>query len=111
MKRLSLLAVVVLVAASFSACNGGSKSVTAQEVASQVSVAHCKRLVECIPGATMKEETCAKAAGDALNKLIAEKTIQISKADLDGCLKSIKSSPCAEITNPEGPPKGCEKLQ
>lgn len=109
MKRLSLLALVVLVAASFAGCK--AKTMSAQEVATQVSTAHCKRLVECIPGATMKEDACAKAAGEALTKLITEKSIKVSKADLDGCLKSIKSSPCAEITNPEGPPKGCEKLQ
>lgn len=84
---------------------------TADAIASGVSQAICKRAIECNPEAPVQVEECHTQTKQALSDLVTQKNIQISAAELESCLKAINEGACEEILNPNGPPKGCEKLQ
>lgn len=112
MKNLLVILALILTV-GFTSCGkkgGSGEPATADEVSSEVAKVMCERVITCTGLTGAPTDECAKQMGAMMKEGLTKENVELSKSELEGCVKSIKDTSCDDIKNAKGAPKGCEKL-
>jgi hypothetical protein len=81
---------------------------TGDDIADQIGKSLCARVVQCAPN-TMTEAECVAETSKSLKEALKEKTLNITREQLTGCVTSINNGTCDEVMGQKAP-KGCDFL-
>jgi hypothetical protein len=129
MKKLSLLVIgLIMCVIAVSACKKGAKETVVEEkinitekvevpaapatggitpdgIATALSKPLCNCMVQkCNAKDVMSEDECVGQINASLSEALKTKPVQVSQADLDACLTTIKECNCEVIMGTEAPP-------
>lgn len=113
MKRLTLVAVAVVMGFTMAGCKKAvvKKIVTSEDVSKTLSVTLCEKYASCQTDAGFNKEQCQLDISSGLTERLKTKTdLKLEQAALDACNKAIQTAKC-EILTSDTPPVGCEFLQ